>query len=42
MWNFDAAENEFAPRNQCVNVVTDANVNHGGSVKILHAESEGK
>jgi hypothetical protein len=32
--NLDAAENELAPRDQRVNVVADANVNHGRTIKI--------
>jgi hypothetical protein len=31
--NLDAAENKFASRDQRVNVVTNANMNHGGTIK---------
>jgi hypothetical protein len=40
--NLDAAEDEFASRDQRVNVVTDANVNHVRIVEIPRAESEEK
>ena len=40
--DLDAAEDEFASRDQRVNVVADANVNHDRMVKIPGAESEGK
>src|ERR1022692_1388616 len=33
VWNLDAAEDEFASRDQRVNVVADANVNHGQTIK---------
>jgi hypothetical protein len=40
--DFNAPKDEFASRDQRMNIVSDANVNHGGSVKIPNAESEGK
>jgi hypothetical protein len=38
--NLDAAEDEFASRDQLMNVVTDANVNHIQTVRILRAPTK--
>jgi hypothetical protein len=32
VWNLNAAENEFSPRDQLMNIVTDADVNHATSL----------
>jgi len=38
--NLDAAENEFASRDQRVNVIANANVNHVQTVRILRAPTK--
>jgi hypothetical protein len=38
--NLDAAQDELASRDQLMNVVTDANVNHVQTVRILRAQKK--
>src|SRR5664279_4059692 len=38
--NLDAAQDELAARDQLMNVVTDANVNHCGTIKFLLAPTK--
>jgi hypothetical protein len=42
VWNLHAAQDELAARDQLMNVVTDANVNHVRIIEIPRAESEEK
>jgi hypothetical protein len=42
VWNLHAAEDEPAPGDQLMNVIADANVNHGRTIKFSEAESEEK